>query len=82
MRGLPFGCGPSAEGGGVMSRETKMFCDRCGKDITNQWRGILFLPKRIKMQNIRDDGRMLWEFKFDLCKQCEETIYRILEGKE
>lgn len=66
-----------------MAKETKLFCDRCKKEITNDtWRYVLKLPRRIKLKSIYDNGYSVTSFDFDLCKECNKYFYRILEGKE
>ena len=66
-----------------MAKETKLFCDRCKKEITNDtFRAVLKLPRRVKMKSIYDNGYSVTSFNFDLCDKCEKDVYRILGGKE
>ena len=66
-----------------MAKETKLFCDRCKKEITNDtWRAVLKLPRRITMKAIYENGFSVKSFDFDLCEKCKKNVYRILEGKE
>ena len=66
-----------------MAKETKLFCDRCKKEITKDtWRAVLKLPRKIKLKSIYDNGYSVTNFEFDLCEECKTYVYRILEGKE
>ena len=65
-----------------MAKETKIFCDRCKKEISNKtWRYILRLPRKITIEMLHE-GKPCHDFKFYLCEDCTKEVYRILEGRE
>lgn len=57
---------------------TKIFCDRCGKEILNGETRVVKVEDVMRAR----DGDYSYLHRYDVCLTCAKIIQRFIEGKE
>lgn len=64
--------------GGVLMTKTKLYCDRCKKEIEEDALKIIFKKWRMRLWSSSSYGKPIKEY--DLCRDCENSFHIFMKG--